>query len=369
MSIRPSGREARVTLSSRFRKIEQIGATEGRNSTVWSAYDQQRGEAVILKEIALDTFCGDPAAYFEESQAICAAASDRVVPLYSAGKDSDFVYLTMPAMERSLASMIRDQPLGTATAIAIGQDICGGIEAVHKSGHNGRLHLDLKPTNVLFDERGRARVADFGQSLPLDRLGAAVGVARVYLPYWPPEMIDGQPLTVHSDVYQIGLTLYCTVNGAAWYERQLDEAFAAGDYEASIREGHLPNRAAFLPHVPDHLRRVIRQALAVDPTDRFESAVDLAEALGKVDPKHDWQVTRYDEDGYSWRLSGAAYGRADVIVHAHYDANRWDVEVWTQNETAPPRKRHARGEQKLWGKQLTWHQASVLLKRAFRRLP
>lgn len=367
-----ASKKRRLAVSARFDKIDRIGRGDGKNSRVWLAYDRQRGEKVILKEIDLATFDGDPDLYFEESQAICAAACERVVPLYFAGKTETHVYLAMPIMSGSLAEQIRNLPLSVKVTISVGKDICAGMGAVHKAG---RLHLDLKPTNVLFNAQKRAMIADFGQALRVDGFGISVSVGepRMYAPYWPPEAFektfnDRPALTVLSDVYQIGLTLYCAVNGDALYREQLDNTHEL-ELATKIAGGQLPERELFLPHVPDYLRRVIRKAMAIDPADRYESAAELADALGVVDPKHEWRVTRDDDSGYTWHLD-CADGRADVIVQANRDADGFlSVEVWTQSDGAPLRKRGATGPSKLWAKQLTRKKAFVLLKRAFRSLP
>ncbi|UJR81518.1 Hypothetical protein I5071_35780 [Sandaracinus amylolyticus] len=317
---------------------------------------------MILKEIDLRFFDGDPELFFEETQAVCAAACDRVVPLYVAGRNDTHICLTMPIMAGSLAKEIRDAPIPAARAIAIGQDICDGVGAVHRAE---RLHLDLKPANVLLDAHGRGVIADFGQAMRVDGLGIAISEPRMYEPYWPPEVFaKKRSLTVLSDVYQIGLTLYAAVNGDNWYRSQLDQLHEL-ELAPKILDGTFPDRDAFLPHVPDHLRRVIRKATALKPSDRFESAADLSDALGDVDPKHPWRVTQDDHDGYAWVLDETA-DRSAVKVYARFDGKYWSVEVWTQTGDASPRKRAASS---LWGKKLTWVKANTLLKRAFRSLP
>jgi serine/threonine protein kinase len=328
------------------------------------AFDKQRFQEVVVKEIDLASFEGDPGKYFEESKAICAAKGERVVPLFYAGKNREHVALVMPKMKTSLAKIISSVPMPTSKLIEVGTDICSGVEAVHKAS---LIHLDLKPTNVLFDKHQRAAVADFGQSMPVDSLGIGTGKARIYLPYYPPEIVRRDPPTILSDIYQIGLTLYRAVNGEKTFQDQLDFLATRTDIEEAIEQGDFPDRDAFLPHVPHALRRLIVRALDIDPSQRFESATELSSALERIDIRYDWVVTTLNENRLIWELLDPSHLKLLVEAERGGDG-KWSIEVWTENENGE-RRRRGNGKAGLWKADLTRNKANGHLGHVFRSLP
>jgi serine/threonine protein kinase len=208
-----------VIASLRYEKREKLGGNDGQNSEVWRAFDHHLNAELAIKEIATARL-GDTNRYFTEARAFHASAHPRVVPVRWAGQTAEQVCIAMPLMSGgSLADMIRERPLRPPQVISIGQDICEGVAQVHLANF---IHLDIKPTNVLFDADRRARITDFGLALQQDHLGTAD--ARDLAPYpsfTPPEYITTRArLTAAADVYQIGLTLYRVVNGEPFFAEQ-----------------------------------------------------------------------------------------------------------------------------------------------------
>ncbi len=236
----------------------------------------------------------------------------------------------------SLADAIKTKPLSPSKIIRIAQDICEGISQVHIAGH---VHLDIKPTNVLFNSVGRAAVADFGQALPLNSYGIADARGhRLYQPFTPPEVYRNRGVvTQASDVYQIGLTLYRALNGEPSFAKQWADAKSKPFPFArdAISNGEFPERV-FLPYVPLGLRRAILKALDVDPQLRQVSARALAEELALVDVKHDWEMESADPDASSWRLQSST--RADVLVSRNGVFPNVTVEIWTETPSGRRRK-------------------------------
>jgi serine/threonine protein kinase len=112
----------------------------------------------------------------------------------------------------------------------------------------------------------------------------AAGVAKrpgMYEEAFPPECYGGTG-TVHSDIYQVGLLLYRVVNGELFYGDQ--RGLPSLTLQTRICEGKFPDRKKFLPHVPNRMKAVIRKALAIDPIERYTSAPEFADDLGRVVP-------------------------------------------------------------------------------------
>ncbi|HXH37151.1 MAG TPA: serine/threonine-protein kinase, partial [Thermoanaerobaculia bacterium] len=150
--------------------------------------------------------------------------------------------------------------------------------ALHHIHHLGIIHLDLKPSNILVDEGGKAKIMDFGVAVEsrqvLDRQ------IRGSLPYMPPEVLKQDRVDSRADLYSLGMTLYETVTGALpGYGRPSIEVIRM-HLDEEIRPPSSIN-----PRVPQELEQIIMKLLEKDPRHRFSSAAsllhDVAAAAGK----------------------------------------------------------------------------------------
>ena len=168
-------------------------------------------------------------------------------------------------------------------AAEIVAQVARGVQAAHAAG---LMHSDLKPANVLLDEAGCAKVADFGiaarlqwalqessqQAEPAGMMGNLAFIA--------PEQFRGEPgcFSVPADVYALGGVLFTLLTGA----------YPNGDSPADVAKAHgdpagppaQPKSArALRPEVDQSLDDVCARALAAEPRDRHTSAAELAEDL------------------------------------------------------------------------------------------
>jgi Nif-specific regulatory protein len=152
--------------------------------------------------------------------------------------------------------------------------------ALHHIHHLGIIHLDLKPSNILVDEAGRAKIMDFGVAVEsrqvLDRQ------IRGSLHYMPPEVLKQDRVDSRADLYSLGMTLYETVTGALpGYGKPSIEVIRM-HLDEEIRPPSSIN-----PRVPPELERIIMKLLEKDPRHRYSSAAallhDVAAAAGKKD--------------------------------------------------------------------------------------
>jgi Nif-specific regulatory protein len=153
--------------------------------------------------------------------------------------------------------------------------IASGLHHIH---HLGIIHLDLKPSNILVDERGRAKIMDFGVAVEsrqvLDRQ------IRGSLHYMPPEVLKQDRVDSRADLYALGMTLYETVTGALpGYGRPSIEVIRM-HLDEEVRPPSSIN-----PRVPPELELIIMKLLEKDPRHRYASAAallqDVAAAAGK----------------------------------------------------------------------------------------
>jgi non-specific serine/threonine protein kinase/serine/threonine-protein kinase len=164
--------------------------------------------------------------------------------------------------------------------LALFLDVCDAVAYAH-----GRLivHRDLKPGNVLVDSSGRARLLDFGLARIADPAGADVtqtGIPAMTPAYASPEQIRGEPDTVTSDVYSLGVILFEMLSGRRPYRDcstlpELARAIAE-DEPVRLTDAVAPELRR---GVSGDLETIAAKALAKDPRDRYATVSDVAADL------------------------------------------------------------------------------------------
>lgn len=190
------------------------------------------------------------------------------------------VYLVMELVEgQSLRQLIRkEKRLETLRTINIVRQVCGAVDAAHRSGV---IHRDLKPDNIIIDARHnaeRVKVLDFGiaklreakSDAFLTQAGTIIGTPQ----YMSPEQCQGQSLDPRSDIYSIGILLYEMLTGAVPFDGE-------STLQVVYNQLHqIPRSIIELsPHVPEPLANVIMRALEKEPENRQSSAIQLSEEL------------------------------------------------------------------------------------------
>ncbi len=110
---------------------------------------------------------------------------------------------------------------------------------------------------------------------------------RHYTPMMPPEALETDEFDRTFDIYQVGLTLYRMCNGNADFLGQLAKYglqinSTETTFRFDLRNGKFPDRKSFAPHVPSTLRNVIRKCLETKPEDRYQTALDVANAMAGI---------------------------------------------------------------------------------------
>ncbi|HQR34084.1 MAG TPA: bifunctional serine/threonine-protein kinase/formylglycine-generating enzyme family protein [Blastocatellia bacterium] len=192
----------------------------------------------------------------------------------------NIVYLVMELVQGpSLRELIRNEKqLETLRAVNIVRQVCGAVDAAHRSGV---IHRDLKPDNIIIETHGnteRVKVLDFGiaklreakSDTFLTQAGTIIGTPQ----YMSPEQCQGQSLDPRSDIYSIGIVLYEMLTGTVPFDGE-------STLQVVYNQLHLIPRSVkeLSPQISEPLANVIMRALEKEPAERQSSAIQLSEEL------------------------------------------------------------------------------------------
>ena len=204
-------------VAQRYRLERVVG--RGAMGTVWEAEDTVLHRTVALKEVVLPPGLSQEdrkiacERTFREARAIARLAHPNVVTLYDVVEEDKRPWVVMELVQsRSLAQVLKeDGPLNPPDAAKVGLAVLGALQAAHQAGIT---HRDVKPGNILIAEDGRVKLTDFGIAraagdMTLTGTGLLVGSPS----YMAPEVVRGEELRPTADMFGLGATLYCAVEG------------------------------------------------------------------------------------------------------------------------------------------------------------
>jgi hypothetical protein len=157
-------------------------------------------------------------------------------------------------------------------AVDIARGIAAGLMAAHAKGI---LHRDLKPANIMIDSRGDPRIMDFGLALSDDEDDGTISGTPAYM---APEQLEGEPATVQSDLYALGLVMYELFTGKA--------AHAARTLRERVRDAvsEVTTPSSIVRDLDPAVERIILRCLSPDAAQRPRSARQVIESLPGGDP-------------------------------------------------------------------------------------
>lgn len=246
---------------------------QGSFGEVYRAFDTTLEREVALKLLSpqLGGERYDSKAVLKEARLLARVRHPNVVSVYGVetfdgrvGFWSDFV------RGSTLSSLLVIQGrFGPNEAVLIGLDVCRAVNAIHAAG---LLHRDIKTANVMREEGGRILLMDFGLSLERNEHHALGGTPS----YMAPELFAGEPATVASDIYALGVLLYNLMTGKYPVDAPAVFALRAGPDSRPRRSLHDERT-----DLPGSLVHVIEKALEPDPKNRFATAGQMIAALSE----------------------------------------------------------------------------------------
>jgi serine/threonine-protein kinase len=256
-------------LGDRYRLIERID--EGGAGEVWRGRDERLERDVAVKILGEGADEAFRARFTDEARRAATVSHPNVVTVFDEGQDGPDAYMVMEYVRgRTLRDVAEERgALGPVEAARIVAQIADALDAAHAAGV---IHCDVKPANVILDERGTAKLTDFGIAR------AARGPAEHELiatpRYIAPERIEGRAPTPANDVYGLGLVAYELIAGRPPFEGVETE-----DLLRERLEGKPPSLRAAVAGLSPEVDLVVAKALARDPGKRYQHAGEFARDL------------------------------------------------------------------------------------------
>jgi serine/threonine-protein kinase len=254
----------------------------------------KRQVAVKILPASMSTDEGYVQRFNTEAQRVAVLNHPHIVPIYHFGEEGSLLYHVMPILKESLRDRLdREGTLPPQDAVRLVGQIASALSVAHAAG---LVHRDVKPENILLDNKGQALLTDFGIARPIlmSRMGrAAQTLSATGLPtgtpeYMAPEQLRGEPMDQRADIYALGAVLYELLTGHAPHEAETPYEVAA----LSLM-GKITVPSALVPGINEELEDVVMIALASDPAARYPDASSFAFAVRRaVFPRGSSLLTR-----------------------------------------------------------------------------
>jgi eukaryotic-like serine/threonine-protein kinase len=266
--------------------LSAIGA--GGMGEVYKARDTRLDRLVAIK-ILPAALAGDPQfreRFDREARAISQLDHPHICALYDVGAHDGASFLVMQYLEgETLADRLAKGALPLDQALKTAIEIASALDKAHRAGI---VHRDLKPGNVMLTKNG-AKLLDFGLAKASRPFASVAGLSMLVttppgvtvqgtilgtLQYMAPEQLEGHEADARTDIFAFGAVLYEMLTGKKAFEGKSQASLIA----AMLEREPVP-LATLQPLAPPALERVVKQCLAKDPDDRWQSARDLMREL------------------------------------------------------------------------------------------
>jgi len=197
-----------------------------------------------------------------EAVALGRVAHPNIIPVFAYGLEDDMCWMAMEfAVGGDLASRVDSGSVTPDRGAGWLRDTLAGLAVAHA---HGILHRDIKPQNLLIDEYGKVRIADFGLSISAGDIGRRGGGTPAYV---APELLRGDDADARSDLYNVGATFYHVFTGRLPFEAESKQELL----EKRLRESPAP-MCDLAPSLSLALTRIVERLMESSPGLRYQTA-------------------------------------------------------------------------------------------------
>lgn len=268
---------------SHYRVLEKLGG--GGMGVVYKAGDLKLGRQVALKFLPRQ-LADHPDAVAQlrgEARAASALNHPHICTVHDIDEYEGQPFIVMELLHgETLKQRIAGKPLRQEAAVNFGMQILDALEAAHA---NGIIHRDIKPANIFITAREEVKILDFGLAKvahPNLETDFTAGVAETKafvgtLPYMAPEQLRGQAADQCTDIHAFGAVLFEMSTGHRAFPQR-----STPDLMSTLIHDAPPPPRSINTKISARLEQIILRCLAKVPAERFQSADELALALGGV---------------------------------------------------------------------------------------
>ncbi|HEV2860444.1 MAG TPA: protein kinase [Pyrinomonadaceae bacterium] len=273
---------------SHYRILSQLG--EGGMGVVYVAEDTRLGRRVAIKfPHAGRDERHYRARFLREARAVSLLSHKNIAAVFDYGETEDGQpYIVMELVTgQTLGDILAAEGVSVSRAVEVIREVAEALSEAHR---RGVVHRDVKPSNVVVNERGEVKVLDFGLAKQLHEEGSEGSAGPAGLSthtrsdvvigtplYLSPEQARGAKVDGRSDLFALGALLYECVAGRS--------AFSGSnviEIGAQVLHFDPPPPSRFNSRVPADLDRLTLKALAKKPEDRYQSAAEMAADLARL---------------------------------------------------------------------------------------
>ncbi|MEI7812708.1 MAG: protein kinase [Ignavibacteria bacterium] len=272
------------TTINNYKFIAELG--QGGMGVIYKAYDTKLDRYVAIKILKArsvnQTLFNER--FKREAKNQAKLSHHNIVPVYGFIEEDDILGIVMELIDGETLEQIieRKVKLDIFEAMYIVRQALYGIGYAHSRGF---IHRDIKPSNIIINRDGITKIMDFGISKSIvDKGVTQTGTNVGTLLYMSPEQIRGEDITVQSDIYSLGVTLFEMLAGVPpfYYET-----------EYKVIEGHLkenpPDITLLSPGLPANIKRIIEKAMDKKPQNRYASYEEFLNDIKKLET----EINRY----------------------------------------------------------------------------
>ncbi|MCX6568215.1 MAG: protein kinase [Candidatus Aminicenantes bacterium] len=267
-----------TVFAERYEVLAELG--KGGMGVVYRVRDKKLDEEMALKvlkpEIAAHRETVER--FMNELKFARKIAHRNVCKMYDLNEGEKIIFITMEYVKgQDLKNLIRERGKFTEkAALETAKQVCEGLAEAHALGV---IHRDLKPQNIMMDEKGAAKVMDFGIARSIEAPGMTQTGMMIGTPdYISPEQAEGEKADQRSDIYSLGAILYEMVTGKLPFR---------GDTALSVAIKHKTQT----PHDPRELNpqlspgmgRLILKCMEKDPGRRYQTAKEVLADLDRIE--------------------------------------------------------------------------------------
>ena len=264
-------------IDDRYKVLECLG--EGGMAIVYKAHDLINDRDIALKMMKKETAANkvNLNRFEREARAAASLNHQNIVKVVNVGTYNNLPYMVNEFVNGQNLRQVLDVrgKFSFLEATDIMYQLCSAVMYAHS---HGVIHRDIKPQNIFLTSDGTIKLGDFGiatfqNASHVTRSEVIVGSVH----YIAPEVADGCPATIRSDVYSMGITFFELITGRVPFDADSQVQVAM----MQIKE-KFPNIKKFNPKTPDIIEKIIYKAVSKDPKDRYPSAENMRKELERI---------------------------------------------------------------------------------------